>query len=100
MPINASIGESKTSDSELSGRVVPEIHQDNPKWHTSEKTGRFDCQTEAYTVFAQITGSTKPFCKMLVYALHPSRIREYQWIVRSQYNRKNSLKTRNRPILN
>ncbi|MBK7003093.1 MAG: hypothetical protein IPH35_25195 [Rhodoferax sp.] len=51
VPISASIGESKTSESDpLSGRVVPQTHQDNPKWHTSEKTGRFDCQTEARNV--------------------------------------------------
>jgi len=42
VPISASIGESKTSESDpLSGRVVPETHQDNPKWHTSEKNRPF-----------------------------------------------------------
>ncbi|MBK6998662.1 MAG: heavy metal-binding domain-containing protein [Rhodoferax sp.] len=42
VPISASIGESKTSESDpLSGRAVPVIHQDNPKWHTREKNRPF-----------------------------------------------------------
>ncbi|MBK6999047.1 MAG: hypothetical protein IPH35_03405 [Rhodoferax sp.] len=48
---NVAKRESKISESDpLSGRSVPAIRQENPKWHTSEKTDRFDCQTEARNV--------------------------------------------------